>query len=100
MKVYKKFFDMSHPKWNYLGHFKEDEFLKQGHNDSADWTGIGMSVDEAASHKERKSFQDSFNAATGGSSDAKEDTRAADTEKQVQQSRKLKKTINNGGYGY
>lgn len=63
-KTYKKFYDMSSPKWNYLKHFKNEEFLRKGHNDSGELKNTGLSYDEVEK-KKAKEIEDSFKSAFG-----------------------------------
>lgn len=61
---------LSSPSFNYLGHFKQMKFLKQGHNDSGKLKGVGLSDDEASkpiSDEGMKALNSAFNSATGSS---------------------------------
>lgn len=58
-------FDMSDSTYNYLGHFKQDKYLRQGHNDSGK---MPLSPkDEPVSREAASSFEKGFNEASGSS---------------------------------
>lgn len=83
---------MSNPKWNYLKHFKEEKYLRQGHNDSEDLANSGLSYDEAERRK-AKEIEDSFKGATGFTPKAKE-------VKEKVKAKILNKPPRGSGYGY